>query len=232
MTRILCGDAVDLARAFEPRGPTVVITDPVWPNRSEHLFPGVDAAALLRATLEQLVGKVSHIVLHVGCTTDPRFAAAVPDHWPFWRTCWLDYVMPVKRGQTLVGSDVAWVFGPTRYPHGARLAPGRSPPAGGHLGKGRKEHPCPRDLDHVRWLVRWFSKPGETVLDPFVGAGTTMVAAKEHGRDAEGWDNEPSYCALTERSLAQAQLLMPPPKLTLSPNRWASHPREVASDAA
>lgn len=205
--RVICGDARELAGAFQPRGPTVLLTDPVWPNRSKDLFPGVDAAELLREVLEQLVGKVSHVVLHVGCTTDPRFAAAVPAHWPFWRTCWLDYDVPVRRGQSLIGSDVAWVFGPTRYPEGARLAPGRSPPTGGRLGRGHSAHPCPRALGHVRWLVRWFSKPGETVLDPFCGSGTTLVAAREHGRDAEGWDVEPKWVALSRDALAQRMLL-------------------------
>ncbi|MDB4989824.1 MAG: hypothetical protein JWN04_5002, partial [Myxococcaceae bacterium] len=85
--RVVCGDARLLARNFEPTAPTVVITDPVWPNRSKKFFPGVNAFELLHDVLEQLIGKASHVVVQVGCTTDPRFLKAVPDHWPFWRTC-------------------------------------------------------------------------------------------------------------------------------------------------
>lgn len=203
--RVQQGDARQLARAFEPPAPTVVITDPVWPNRAEELFPGVDAAELLHDVLTALIGKVSHVVLHLGCTTDPRFTRAVPEHWPFWRTCWLDYQIPARRGCTLIGSDIAYVYGKQRYPEGARILPGRCI-ANGRLGQGRTAHPCPRDIDHVRWLVRWCSLPGELVLDPFAGSGTTLVAAKEHGRSAEGWEVDASYCELARGRLAQREL--------------------------
>jgi hypothetical protein len=203
---VICGDALQLARQFAPAGPTVVITDPVWPNRAQHMFPGVDAFRLLRTTLKRLVGKVSHVVIQIGCTTDPRFLDAVPIHWPFWRTCWLPYACPVPRQQALIGSDVAFVFGPPRYPDGGRIAPGESRPANGKRGRGLGAHPCPRDVDHVRWLVRWFSRPGETVLDPFCGAGTTLIAAQEHHRDAVGWDIDPAFCELARQGLRQQQI--------------------------
>jgi hypothetical protein len=201
-TTVVHGDARELARAFEPARPTVLITDPVWPNRAASIFPGIDAPTLLRQVLEELVGKVSHVVLHVGCATDPRFAAAVPAHWPYWRTCWLRYEVPTRRGTVLIGSDVAWVFGPERYPEGTRIVPGECN-ALGRRGRGRTKHPCPRSLDHARWLVRWFSLPGECVLDTFCGSGTTLEAAREHGRDALGWDIEPEFCELSEGRLSQ-----------------------------
>lgn len=210
--RIVHGDACELAHAFEPTQPTVVITDPIWPNRSDKLFPGVDAAALLRGVLESLVGKASHVVVQVGCTTDPRFLSAVPAHWPFWRTCWMRYTHPTPVGMTLVGSDIAYVFGEPRRPDGQIVAAGEAPVASertaqGKSGRGRRiAHPCPRDLSHVRWLVRWFSLPGELVLDPFAGSGTTLLAAKEHGRDALGWESEPAWCELAEARLGQRQL--------------------------
>lgn len=208
---IVCGDACALARAFEPHRPTVVITDPIWPNRNKKLFPGVDAHELLHEVLEQLVGKVSHVVLQVGCMTDPRFMSAVPSHWPYWRTCWMRYSHPTPLGMTLMGSDVAYVFGEPRRPTLARVAAGEAPvpsewTAAGKRGRGRSKHPCPRDVSHARWLVRWFSLPGELVLDPFAGKGTTLVAAKEHGRDALGWENVPEFCELARTELAQCEM--------------------------
>lgn len=210
---VKCGDALKLAASFEPKGPTVVITDPVWPNRSPKLWPKVDAHALLQGTLEQLVGKVSHVIIQVGCTTDPRFLTAVPQHWPFWRTCWLRYHQPTRQGQTLMSGDVAYVFGPTRYPEGGKVVPGEAPVCEpseisdkGHRGMGLGVHPCPRAIGHVRWLVRWFTKPGETVLDMFAGSGTTPLAARDHGRNAEAWDSDPKYVALMKRNLRQEQL--------------------------
>jgi hypothetical protein len=215
---VVLGDARELARAFVPPAPTVVITDPIWPNRNASLFPGIDADELLRAVLKQLVGKVSHVVVHLSCATDPRFLCAVPKHWPFWRACWLRYSVPNRQGSTLMSGDVAYVFGPPRYPENARIAPGEvtSCPsewtAHGHRGRGkvRSTHPCVRDLNHVRWLVRWFSLPGELVLDPFAGSGTTLVAAKEHGRAALGWEIDAGWCDLAHERLAQRELFEVP----------------------
>lgn len=212
---LLHGDARKLAKAFEPTGPTVVITDPIWPNRSAKLWPGINAQKLLEQTLKPLIGKVSHVVVQVGCTTDPRFLDAVPSHWPFWRTCWLRYDVPTRMGHTLMGGDVAYVFGPQRAPDQRHLAPGEAPVepsewTASTLNAKRQEHPCPRALGHVRWLVRWFTRPGETVLDPFVGSGTTMRAAHEHGRDAIGWDNDKKFIRLSHRTLRQVEMFVPP----------------------
>jgi hypothetical protein len=43
-------------------------------------------------------------------------------------------------------------------------------------------HPCPKPLEWMLWLVQLASRPGETLLDPFMGSGTTGVACVELGR--------------------------------------------------
>src|SRR5262249_15368078 len=43
-------------------------------------------------------------------------------------------------------------------------------------------HPCPKPLKWMRWLVALASLPEETVIDPFMGSGTTSVACLERGR--------------------------------------------------
>jgi DNA modification methylase len=48
---------------------------------------------------------------------------------------------------------------------------------------------CPPQL--VRYALRYYSKPGETVLDPMAGSGTTLVEAKLAGRNALGFDIDP-----------------------------------------
>jgi modification methylase len=68
-------------------------------------------------------------------------------------------------------------------------------------GASTKHHPAPFPLELARRLVRMFSFTGDTVLDPFCGSGTTMVAALRTGRNSIGIDIEPEYCRMAARYL-------------------------------
>ena len=54
-------------------------------------------------------------------------------------------------------------------------------------------------------LIEFFSKPGELVIDPFAGSGSTAVAAVLTGRRYCGIELEASYCDLARNRLAGAQ---------------------------
>jgi DNA modification methylase len=60
-------------------------------------------------------------------------------------------------------------------------------------------HPCPKPLQWMVWLVNRCSFDGETVLDPFMGSGTTLVAAKQLQRHAIGIEIEERYCEIAAR---------------------------------
>jgi len=68
-------------------------------------------------------------------------------------------------------------------------------------------HPCSKPLAFMRWLVNKASLPGETVLDPFMGSGSTGVACVDTGRRFIGIEIEPKYfdIACTRIDAAQAQ---------------------------
>jgi site-specific DNA-methyltransferase (adenine-specific) len=60
-------------------------------------------------------------------------------------------------------------------------------------GESTAHHPAPFPVELALRLVRMFSFYGDTVLDPFVGTGTTMVAALESGRNSIGVEIDPEY---------------------------------------
>jgi DNA modification methylase len=68
-------------------------------------------------------------------------------------------------------------------------------------GASTKHHPAPFPLELATRLVRMFSFTGDTVLDPFCGSGTAMVAALRTGRSSIGVEIEPEYCRMAARYL-------------------------------
>ena len=73
------------------------------------------------------------------------------------------------------------------------------------VGQGRKgggAHPCPFPLEIPARLIELFSEAGETVLDPFMGTGTTAVAARRLGRHFVGYEREAKFCMHAEERLA------------------------------
>lgn len=69
------------------------------------------------------------------------------------------------------------------------------------------EHPCPKPLPWMTWLVGLCSLPGETILDPFMGSGTTLRAAKDLKRKSIGIEIEEKYCEIAVKRLRQEVLL-------------------------
>jgi DNA modification methylase len=67
-----------------------------------------------------------------------------------------------------------------------------------------EKHVCPLQLEVIRRLVKLYSNPGEVVLDPFVGIGSTAYVAIEQGREAVGFELKESYFRIAERHLARA----------------------------
>ena len=78
-------------------------------------------------------------------------------------------------------------------------------------------HPCAKPYKPWRWLVRRASLPWEMILDPFMGSGTTGVAAVKLGRKFIGIEIEPKYfdiaCRRISEALKQPDLFIETPKM-------------------
>jgi site-specific DNA-methyltransferase (adenine-specific) len=210
------GDCREILPAIQQ--PDVCVTDPVWPNS---VFPNVtDPAGLFAEAAALLTG--SRLVVHLGCSSDPRFLAGVPSRLPFVRVCWLRYARPSYRGRIMVGSDVAYVYGsvPPSKP-GRHVLSGETVARNNRTklqhtrrGEGSSDgvdysalpHPSPRRYEHVAWLVGIYGDGG--VIDPFCGTGTTLEAAKNAGLPAIGIDAEERFCEQAAERLSQRSLLL------------------------
>lgn len=81
--------------------------------------------------------------------------------------------------------------------------------------RGQKEHPTQKPLRLIRELLGLFSDEGQTVLDPFMGSGTTGVAAVQMGRKFVGVEVDPRYfdiaCRRVSEAMKQADLFISKP---------------------
>lgn len=74
----------------------------------------------------------------------------------------------------------------------------------------KREHPAQFPDALARDHVASWSNPGDVVLDPFLGSGTTAKAAKDLGRRFIGIEVNPEYCAIAERRISQESLRFTP----------------------
>ena len=70
----------------------------------------------------------------------------------------------------------------------------------------RRVHPTQKPVALMSWLLELYSKPGDMILDPYLGSGTTLVAAKMLGRCGIGIEIEEKYCEIAARRLDQGVL--------------------------
>lgn len=67
-------------------------------------------------------------------------------------------------------------------------------------------HPAQKPIDLCADIISWCSSAGEIVLDPFMGSGTTLRAAKDLGRKAIGIEIEERYCEIAALRMSQEVL--------------------------
>ena len=74
----------------------------------------------------------------------------------------------------------------------------------GLTGASTRNHPAPYPEELAERLVRMFSFVGDTVLDPFMGTGTTSVSAAKWGRNSIGVEIDPHYFEMAEKRIRHA----------------------------
>lgn len=178
-----------------------VITDPPWPSMPEGMFDGVKPEELFVRVAPLIDAAAERIAVCMSALDNPSMLAAIRK--PFFRICWMDYARPSYIGRILAGAEVAYLYGsPPRSRPGLRVIPGILPRAQPTPKNG---HPCPRNTEHMDWLVGRWAEINGTVLDPFMGSGTTGVAAMNQSRPFLGIEIEPKYFDIACERIDQAQ---------------------------
>jgi DNA modification methylase len=75
----------------------------------------------------------------------------------------------------------------------------------GLTGASTRKHPAPYPVELAERLIRMFSFVGDTVLDPFVGTGSTILAAMRSGRNSLGYEIDGDYLQFARRRIADSR---------------------------
>jgi site-specific DNA-methyltransferase (adenine-specific) len=215
--RIVCGDCLDLMREMPDGCVNAVITDPPY---------GCDKAEW-----------------------DDRF----PTEWYADAKRVAPVVVIItgsvglKDSLRLVGDDVVDVVaarnmnGMTRGPLGfgnwlAAVYVGKRPKQGPNtfdftVRGDMPDHPSPKPLEYMRKLIRRLTEPGDLILDPFGGSGTTALAAIHEDRRCLIFEKMPAYCETIRKRVAEAQCEEPGNLFAPTQGNLFDEPPETASVA-
>ncbi len=188
----------------------VVLTDPPWPLRSKEIMVGNAGAFALWAEVAPLLNARRLVLWHAIHDDPRRFLNPLVD-WPYLRAVYIRRAIPGYYGRVLIDGEMVHVLG--EWPPARK---GRMVIPGGfqityHRSDRENGHPGPRSLIGTIWLLQWWSDIGDTILDPFMGSGTTLRAAKDLGRKAIGIEIEEQYCDIAAKRLSQEVLAFEAP---------------------
>jgi len=179
--------------ASQPFTSTLVMSKPEL-FRCEWIWDKVNGANFANANRQPLKTHESVLVFATGQPVyHPQKTQGKPNHVQGQRG-------RVRKAETQVidPSKAADDVSGMKYPKSIQCFPKHSSQSG--------LHPTQKPVDLMRYLVRTYSNPGDTVLDNTMGSGTTGVAALLEGRKFIGMESDPKYFEIAKQRIEEADL--------------------------
>lgn len=192
------GDCREILPELHDGSIDFVLTDPPYPAEYLHLYGdlGRESARLLRHG--------GHFVSLCGHYQLPDVFDLIHPHLRFWWICGMSHTTK----QRLPGKWVAAAWKPAVwYVKDRRLAGDVECPV--DLMPGSRDKGSHEWGQGPEWFAHWIdrlTKPGDVILDPFAGSGTTLWAAKYLGRTSVGVEIDERSCEVIANRLAQDTL--------------------------
>lgn len=206
---IICGEAVETLKTFDSESVDLIITDPPYlcgytDRKGRKIANDTNAEGVLPVfpELYRVLKEDSFLVLFCGWTAIAKFSAA----WEaagfrtegqiIWPKEYQSSAWHLRRSH-----ESAWLLSKGKPQRPAK--PLKDVQRWRY--SGNLSHPTEKAVQIIQPLIEAFSNHGDTVLDPFLGSGSTAVAAALSGRDYVGVELEQLYCDLAEKRLAGVQ---------------------------
>ena len=210
--RLACGDSMEILQEIETAD--AVVTDPPYgvmlgeSKNRQAIAKNQMKYRLFSDTPEYIETKIIPIIEY--CINKFRRVVLTPGN----RNMFL-YPQPEDMGiwfNPAGTSRTKWGYscGQPIFYYGKDPRAGKGSTPNGTWGKYSRtkeiiNHPCPKPLPFMQWLVEKASLPGEIVLDPFMGSGTTAIAALQLDRKFIGIELDREYFDEACRRIEEAQ---------------------------
>src|SRR5215813_15070218 len=202
-------DCLDVMRGLEAGCVDAVVTDPPYGIDFPHYATHDDDPKIYAAWMREVVAEINRLVcggpvfVWQGMLNADRWHEWFPRGFRLFAAC--KSFVQYRPTPIQFSWDPVIFWGTIRKPptvyakdyHEQRKAP---------FGRDRAgiPHPCPRPLEQVQYVVKLCTEQGATVLDPFLGSGTTGLACVNTGRKFIGVELDAGYFDLAHRSMVAA----------------------------
>lgn len=198
---LIRGDCLEVFPTLAPGSVDAVVTDPPYGVKFNGKRRKSDSSRPI--TVGGYEDELGHVVSLI--TRVVEWSQAFCDRAALFASNRVGFLIPVPKSVGGIFSESCTVIDSWGFvTHQMVFFYGRSPSrrlCGGSLpntvrirpSKVDVEHPCAKPIEWMEWLVQRASIPGELVLDPFMGSGTTGVACIKTGRQFIGIEIEQKY---------------------------------------
>lgn len=198
---VIQGDCLEYMKTLPDKSFDLVLTDPPYG------LPGEDIGLVIEALKEtRRISKMQVVILdwrNPLTISDGKFAELV------WEYGWIsggrtksNHFYPTHNTIHFLGEDL-FLFD-TKSGSIIKRRPGFSSPRQTSFAK-KSGHPHEKPVALMKYLIE--RSDVKTILDLFLGSGTTLVAAKQLNRNAVGIEISPEYCEIARKRLEQTTLL-------------------------
>src|SRR6266567_7191369 len=175
MNEILLGDCRELIQSIPDNSIDLIFTDPPYDKESIHLYAWLAEAAA------RILKPSGFIIFYVGNLYTDETMAEFRKHLDFFTICmtyepgtniklWHRNVIQVSKPMPVYNKP------PMRKAYHQMISAFRT-------NNDKSFHKWGQDIACARYYIQCLSQPGETVLEPFAGGGTTCIAAMQEGRN-------------------------------------------------
>lgn len=205
VNQIICGDAIEVLRTLPDQSIDLVLTDPPYgigeaagknKSRGNRHFPGTDFGNLTwdnKRIPDEYIHEIIRISKNQVIFGGNYYADILPAS-----SCWIIWDKQINGD--FADCELAW----TSFRSAVRKFTWRW---NGMLQQDMKNkeirvHPTQKPVALGAWIIKKYSKLEDTILDPFCGSGSFLIAAHNLGRKYLGIDLNPDYVRMAEERLA------------------------------